>query len=200
MVQFGPFWLEEVHFGPFRSANRTLAIPEQLQQSFAWCWLHSDKYASLSSQTPSPPALTSHRSSVLRPSMSTALAKQPPQTITCCDYNTETTYVTEMTVSISSKKQSTILLKSPPSHRKNKLSCKTMRHPGENKFLWIIFRRHSRKPHNIAGGLFKGSRRKTSLMISVQTPDSKWFLNTFASSWVPSNVCVLFGGIRSKNV
>ena len=28
MVHFGPFWLEEVHFGPFRSANRTLAIPE----------------------------------------------------------------------------------------------------------------------------------------------------------------------------
>ena len=25
---FGPFWPEEVHFGPFRSANRTLAIPD----------------------------------------------------------------------------------------------------------------------------------------------------------------------------
>ena len=28
MDQNGPFWPEEVHFGPFRSANRTLAIPE----------------------------------------------------------------------------------------------------------------------------------------------------------------------------
>ena len=29
MVHFGPFWPEEVHFGPLRSANRTLAIPEK---------------------------------------------------------------------------------------------------------------------------------------------------------------------------
>ena len=29
--QNGPFWPEEVHFGPFRSANRTLAIPENFQ-------------------------------------------------------------------------------------------------------------------------------------------------------------------------
>ena len=29
MDQNGPFWSEEVHFVPFRSANRTLAIPEQ---------------------------------------------------------------------------------------------------------------------------------------------------------------------------
>ena len=29
MVHFGPFWPEEVHFGLFRSANRTLATPEQ---------------------------------------------------------------------------------------------------------------------------------------------------------------------------
>ena len=29
MVHFGPFWPEEVHFGPFRSASRTLAIPER---------------------------------------------------------------------------------------------------------------------------------------------------------------------------
>ena len=28
MDHFGPFWLAGVHFGPFRSANRTLAIPE----------------------------------------------------------------------------------------------------------------------------------------------------------------------------
>ena len=28
MVHLGPFWPEEVHFGPFRSANRTLAIPD----------------------------------------------------------------------------------------------------------------------------------------------------------------------------
>ena len=28
MVHFSPFLPEEVHFGPFRSANRTLAIPE----------------------------------------------------------------------------------------------------------------------------------------------------------------------------
>ena len=28
MDQNGPFWPEEVHFGPFRSANRTLAIPD----------------------------------------------------------------------------------------------------------------------------------------------------------------------------
>ena len=28
MVHFGPFWPEEVHFGPFMSANRTLAIPD----------------------------------------------------------------------------------------------------------------------------------------------------------------------------
>ena len=27
MVHFGSFWPEEVHLGPFRSANRTLAIP-----------------------------------------------------------------------------------------------------------------------------------------------------------------------------
>ena len=26
--QNGPFWLEEIHFGPFGSANRTLAIPD----------------------------------------------------------------------------------------------------------------------------------------------------------------------------
>ena len=30
MDQNGPFWPEEVHSGPFRSANRTLAIPERL--------------------------------------------------------------------------------------------------------------------------------------------------------------------------
>ena len=28
MVHFGPFWPKQVHFGPFRSGNRTLAIPE----------------------------------------------------------------------------------------------------------------------------------------------------------------------------
>ena len=28
MEQNGPFWPDEVHFGPFRSANRALAIPE----------------------------------------------------------------------------------------------------------------------------------------------------------------------------
>ena len=28
MVHFGPFLPEEAHFGPFRSGNRTLAIPE----------------------------------------------------------------------------------------------------------------------------------------------------------------------------
>ena len=28
MDQNGPFWPEEVHFGPFRSANRTLVIPD----------------------------------------------------------------------------------------------------------------------------------------------------------------------------
>ena len=28
MDQNGPFWSREVQFGPFRSANRTLAIPE----------------------------------------------------------------------------------------------------------------------------------------------------------------------------
>ena len=29
MVYFGPFWPEEVYFGPFRSATRTLATPDQ---------------------------------------------------------------------------------------------------------------------------------------------------------------------------
>ena len=33
MVRFGPFWPEEVHFGPFRSANRTLAIPDKSRDS-----------------------------------------------------------------------------------------------------------------------------------------------------------------------
>ena len=28
MDQNGPFWSKEVHFGPFRSANRTLASPD----------------------------------------------------------------------------------------------------------------------------------------------------------------------------
>ena len=28
MDQNGPFWPKEAHFGPFRSANRTLAIPD----------------------------------------------------------------------------------------------------------------------------------------------------------------------------
>ena len=28
MVHFGLFWPEEDHFGPFRSANRTLATPD----------------------------------------------------------------------------------------------------------------------------------------------------------------------------
>ena len=28
MDQNGPFWPERVHFGPFRSANRTPAIPD----------------------------------------------------------------------------------------------------------------------------------------------------------------------------
>ena len=27
MIHFGPFWPEEVHFGPFKSTNSTLAIP-----------------------------------------------------------------------------------------------------------------------------------------------------------------------------
>ena len=30
MVHFGPFWPEEVHFGPFRYANRPQAIPEKI--------------------------------------------------------------------------------------------------------------------------------------------------------------------------
>ena len=29
MIHLGPFWPEEVHFGPFRSANCTLAIPDE---------------------------------------------------------------------------------------------------------------------------------------------------------------------------
>ena len=33
MDQNGPFWLEEVRFGPFRSANRTLAIAEMRRTS-----------------------------------------------------------------------------------------------------------------------------------------------------------------------
>ena len=28
MAHFGPFWPKEGHCGPFRSANRTLAIPD----------------------------------------------------------------------------------------------------------------------------------------------------------------------------
>ena len=32
MDQNGPFWSEEVHFGPFRSANRSLAIPDFPQE------------------------------------------------------------------------------------------------------------------------------------------------------------------------
>ena len=36
MVHFGPFWPEEVHFGPFRSANCTLAIPEKFQGKTPW--------------------------------------------------------------------------------------------------------------------------------------------------------------------
>ena len=28
MDHFGPFWPREVYFGPFRSANRTLATPD----------------------------------------------------------------------------------------------------------------------------------------------------------------------------
>ena len=31
MDQNDPFWPKEVHFGPFRSANRTLAMPEEIQ-------------------------------------------------------------------------------------------------------------------------------------------------------------------------
>ena len=31
MVHLGPFWPDEVHFGPFRSANRTLATPDYLR-------------------------------------------------------------------------------------------------------------------------------------------------------------------------
>ena len=33
MDQIGPLWPKEVHFGPFRSANRTLAIPELMFQA-----------------------------------------------------------------------------------------------------------------------------------------------------------------------
>ena len=33
MVRFGPFWPKEVHFGPVRSANRTLAIPENRKRA-----------------------------------------------------------------------------------------------------------------------------------------------------------------------
>ena len=32
--QNGPFWPEEVHFGPFRSVNRTLVIPDTYSWSF----------------------------------------------------------------------------------------------------------------------------------------------------------------------
>ena len=28
MLHLGPFWPKGVHFGPFRPANRTLAIPD----------------------------------------------------------------------------------------------------------------------------------------------------------------------------
>ena len=34
MVHFGPFWPKEVHFGPFRSANRTLVTPESADKKF----------------------------------------------------------------------------------------------------------------------------------------------------------------------
>ena len=40
MVHFGPFWPKEVYFGPFRSANRTLATletPTPTPQSFFTC-------------------------------------------------------------------------------------------------------------------------------------------------------------------
>ena len=36
MVQFGPFWPEGFHFGPFRSANRTLAIPDLHFMAVGW--------------------------------------------------------------------------------------------------------------------------------------------------------------------
>ena len=50
MVHSGPFWPEEVHFGPFRSANSTLAIPDPKDvnsenssycRSFVWEFLSS---------------------------------------------------------------------------------------------------------------------------------------------------------------
>ena len=34
LVHFGPFWPEEAHFGPFRSANRTLSIPDLVRRRF----------------------------------------------------------------------------------------------------------------------------------------------------------------------
>ena len=37
MVHFRQFWPDEVHFGPFRSANRTLAIPEIRRRKFTSC-------------------------------------------------------------------------------------------------------------------------------------------------------------------
>ena len=43
MDQNGPFWPEEVHFGPFRSANRTLAIPEISADGTGPNLIHDDR-------------------------------------------------------------------------------------------------------------------------------------------------------------
>ena len=53
MVHFGPCWPEEVHFGPFRSANRTLAIPEQM------CTIVDD-CAQITEWGPKPPYESPH--------------------------------------------------------------------------------------------------------------------------------------------
>ena len=48
MDQNGPFWAEEVYFGPFRSANRTLVIPEyraMLPEAPAILFLRSDIFS-----------------------------------------------------------------------------------------------------------------------------------------------------------
>ena len=52
VVHFGLFWPEEVHFGPFGSANHTLATPDNLQcrpqsviQSFRDWWLSSSTHS-----------------------------------------------------------------------------------------------------------------------------------------------------------
>ena len=64
MDHFGPFWPEEVYFGPFRSANRTLVTPENRGDRFARFFFWAERPLSLKGRRPTQKATHPNKNSL----------------------------------------------------------------------------------------------------------------------------------------